>query len=188
MPEGVIEFLETSLPTPVSITEPSTVDDAIVAQGKLAYNINLILTQFAGLKVLEVILRIGQLNPVLHGMLATALEYIEGSERSIDIVSPTADGSYTDDQTIQFSCDTPGDVQPVTVTVSVPETGDDFQLDNLAPDYPESWMKNQQLSIDPFPSGDYISLDVYFSASYDDGATGTATVEISVEGSQSGGK
>lgn len=190
LPEGVIEFLGTTLPSPTGISDPSTVDEAIVAQGKLAYNINQILTQFAGMKLIEVILRIGQLNPVLHGMLATALEYIEGSERSVLIVSPTSGGSYTDDQTIQFSCDTPGDMLPTDVLVGCMLEGDNvgtFQLDNLAPDYPESWMKNQQLSISPFPSGTYKTVDVFFSANYDDGATGTAEVSIQVEGSQSGG-
>ena len=184
-------FLAKTIPSIGTIPPPATVDEAIVANGKAAANINNILAEFSGLPLLELLLRVGQYNEVLQGILAASLEYIEGSDRSLLIVSPTSDGAYTDDQEIQFSCDTPGDMQPNQVMVACYLEGDSvgsFSLDNLAPDYPESWMLNQQLSIAPFGAGSYKQVDVHFSASYDDGASGNASVSIQVEGSQSGGE
>lgn len=93
-PEGIDDFLETPIPVVASISNPTDVDGAIVAQGQLAYNINEILRAFGGLTIVELLLRIGQHNSVLQGALLAALEYTKKTSIEFTIESPVSATLY----------------------------------------------------------------------------------------------
>lgn len=95
-PDGIDAFLETGIPALLTIGEPTTVDAAIIAQGQLAYNLNLVLKAFEGLTPIELLLRIGQHNSVLQGALLAGLELVSGERAEFDFyfVFPSSGGVY----------------------------------------------------------------------------------------------
>lgn len=97
-PEGIATFLETEIPTLAAISTPVDVDAAIIAQGVLAMNLNLILKAFEGLTPIELILRIGQHNSVLESAMLAGLEYLEGdtenAQTDFEILEPSAGTTY----------------------------------------------------------------------------------------------
>lgn len=132
-PDGIDAFLETPIPTVAAFAMPTDVDSSIIAQGKLAYNINEILRAFGGLTPIELLLRIGQHNSVLQGALLAGLEYIEQEGYEFTIVSPTPTGIYSPTQEIQFAADleTQEDFNKcsgIVVEVIVPPTQNEGQL------------------------------------------------------------
>lgn len=80
VPEGLTGFTTKVIPSLESFSSPSDVDAAIIAQGKLAYNLNLILKEFEGMTPIELFLRIGQRNTVVKALLLAALQYVSQTE------------------------------------------------------------------------------------------------------------
>lgn len=98
LPNGIKDFLTTPLPIFFVVGWPEDVDAAIIAQGQLAANINMLLKTFEGLTPVELFLRIGQYNTVLRDMLLTGMEYVSKSLHTFEIEEPQADQySETDD-------------------------------------------------------------------------------------------
>jgi hypothetical protein len=84
VPDGVSAHLD----TPFSITaidDPSGVEGAIIANGQaMAAFHNAFLAPFAGLTILELLLRIGQHNTYLQGMVLVGLEHL-GAGAPVDV-------------------------------------------------------------------------------------------------------
>lgn len=104
LPAGLGEHINKEIPVLETISMPTDVDSAIVAQGILAYNINLILKEFEGLYLLRVFLHIGQHNTALQALAALSMQIFE-TPGLFTIISPeaTAPGSLAD---ITFSLTT----------------------------------------------------------------------------------
>ena len=121
-PAGITGFTATVIPALEAFAKPTTVDEAAIAQGVLAYNLNQIFKSFEGLTIVELLLRIGQHSNVAEAMLLSGLEYDEesGGENTIEVQHPGADAIYL-----------PGDLQiivkevngaPKKVTAALEET------------------------------------------------------------------
>lgn len=98
-PDGIQDFLTTALPTAPTISTPSDVDSAIIANGVLAKFILDACAPFGGLTPVELLLRIGQHNNVLETAMLAGLEYLgeaAGGDAAVDftIVEPEAGGAY----------------------------------------------------------------------------------------------
>jgi hypothetical protein len=121
LPDGVKNFAETAIPELLSITALSTVDEAIIAQGILAYNLNLILKQFEGFTLIDLILHIGQKNAVNKAIMLASLEYVDkGGEWEFSIVapSPPEEYIYTSGSEIGFVITISMDVQEAVQEIS----------------------------------------------------------------------
>lgn len=116
LPDELKEYLSKTIPALQVIPLPTDEKTATVAQGILAYNINLILKQYEGLPLLPMLLRAGQLNPVFQGILLASLEYIDGSDKAkLDVLTPERGAIYYgwfDGWRVQLT----GDEKPVKVT------------------------------------------------------------------------
>lgn len=77
LPEGIQTKLYTQFPAVPGISWPTTVDEAIIAQGQLACNLNQVLQAFAGVTPVDLLLHIGQHNPVAKALLLAVLEYVD---------------------------------------------------------------------------------------------------------------
>jgi hypothetical protein len=76
IPDDVALYAKIQIPDIASISSPTDVDEAIIAQGKLAANVNMILKAFAGLAPVELLLRNGGRNPLLKALVAASYEMI----------------------------------------------------------------------------------------------------------------
>lgn len=101
LPAGIKAFLTTEIPiagTPLEM--PADSDEAIIRQGEFATALfNLIFHTFGGLTPIELLLRIGQKNEVLQGILLSGLEYVQKETHDFEVIAPVADLSipcYTD--------------------------------------------------------------------------------------------
>jgi hypothetical protein len=117
LPDGIQEFLAVALPEIESISVPTTTDDAIIAQGVLAANINTWMEAYVGLCPIEMLLRIGQKNEALQCLLLSALEYFGTADFSVS--SPADDAVFTDEQTVTLSVSgNADDITAISVTVT----------------------------------------------------------------------
>jgi hypothetical protein len=87
-PSALNDLLDRTIPNIPTIGWPTEVEDAIIAQGQLASNINVILKQFEGLPVVQMMMHLGQKNRTVQNLLLTSLEYLERGGGDFDIVSP----------------------------------------------------------------------------------------------------
>ena len=95
LPAGFAELLETAIiPAATEITSPASVEDALIACGKTAKYINKILENLGGLPLLQVPLRVGQLNPSTQIMAVAGLEFVGTTLHEIEIVSPVEGQTY----------------------------------------------------------------------------------------------
>jgi len=117
-PDGISAFLETEIPEFSEIALPTTEAEAIIAQGILAYNVNLLLKAFEGLTIVELLLRIGQHNNVAEAMLFSGLEYLQdaGANTEFDIIEPVDGKSYAAGD-IRIVVKSKGKISTVDVTV-----------------------------------------------------------------------
>lgn len=117
-PDGINGFLSTPIPTLEATSNPTTTDDAIITQGILAHNLNLIFKTMEGLTPIELLLRIGQHSNVAEVIALSGLEYL-GSEQGQDfkILEPTDDGSYAPGD-IRIVVKGKGNISTVTVNVT----------------------------------------------------------------------
>lgn len=124
VPGGIANFTETAIPTLATISDPSDVDSAIIAQGKLAYNLNLILKEFEGMTPIELFLRIGQRNTVVKALLLAALQYVSQTElHDFNILLPESGIVHTPGQ-IDFTAEVTTGLDDLTafyVDVTGPE-------------------------------------------------------------------
>jgi hypothetical protein len=87
-PTALKDLLDRTIPSIPAISFPSEIEPAIIAQGQLAANINLILQQFEGLPVIQMMMHIGQKNKTVQNLLLTSLEFLDRGEYEIEIISP----------------------------------------------------------------------------------------------------
>lgn len=113
LPDGVLNFAETAIPNAPTIATPTTVDDAIIAQGVLAKYLLDFFHEFNGMTPIDVILHIGQRNAVNKAIMVSRLEYVEKAEADFEIISPvTSDQEvYETNVDIEFSIRISADVQ-----------------------------------------------------------------------------
>lgn len=96
VPEGISGFTDRAIPTFPVVGWPEDVDAAIIAQGQLAANINILLKTFEGLTPVELLLRLGQRNEVMKAMLLAGLQYLsEQSLHDFTILEPEEGQSYS---------------------------------------------------------------------------------------------
>jgi hypothetical protein len=125
-PDSIKNFLEVQIPDFQDISWPTDSDAAIIANGQLAYNVNLLLKQFSGLTLIELLLRIGQHNPVTQGILLSCLEYLPGSQTSkVLFVAPQVGGIYYG-WFSEWQVRIQGDEKPSKVTCLI--NGEEFDL------------------------------------------------------------
>lgn len=95
VPAGLTEFTDRAIPTFPVVGWPEDVDAAIIAQGQLAANINILLKTFEGLTPVELLLRLGQRNEVMKAMLLAGLQYVSSqSLHEFTIIAPGEGQSY----------------------------------------------------------------------------------------------
>lgn len=95
LPAGFAELLETAIiPAASEITAPASVEDALIACGKTAKYINAILAKLGGLPLLQVPLRVGQLNPSTQILAVAGLEFVNAQSSEVHIVAPVTNGKY----------------------------------------------------------------------------------------------
>jgi len=96
LPDGIRSFLETVIPQLTATTAPTDVDSAIITQGILAHNLNIIFKTFEGLTPAAIPLYIGQLNTVTHNIMIASLEIADvlNSESGFEIVNPRSGQVY----------------------------------------------------------------------------------------------
>lgn len=82
--------------SPVDVSNPDSESDAVIAMGKLSYNINqFILKPLAGLDLTELVLRVGQRNPSTVLSLLSNLELIDaGQGVAVEVLSPVETEQY----------------------------------------------------------------------------------------------
>ena len=85
IPDSVALFAEVTIPDIPTISSPSDIESAIIAQGKLAANLNTILQAFVGLAPVELLLRNGGRNPLLKALVAASYELF--GELSVERIS-----------------------------------------------------------------------------------------------------
>ena len=167
-PAGIADFLTTPIPEFQDISFPQDKDGAIIANGQLAANVNTLLQAFSGLTLVELLLRIGQHNPVPQGILLALLEYVEGAQDTkMTFIAPVPGGVYYGwfaDWKVQIN----GPTTPESVTVLV--NGEAFPLTpgGGAGIYTASW---------PVPIGEW---DAYATAKYAGGNAPEALAGFSV--------
>lgn len=94
-PAGIKDFLKKEIPSFAGISWPTDKDAAILANGQLAANVNLLLQQFSGLTLVELLLRIGQHNVVTQGILLSCLEASQiADDTKVFFLSPKPGGIY----------------------------------------------------------------------------------------------
>ena len=94
LPEGLSEFLNTPIPEmEAGIWPIDDVDTAIIMQGILAYNLNMILSAFEGLHLIKIFMHIAQHNEVLQMLGGTSLKFL-WDEHDFIIIEPNAAVSY----------------------------------------------------------------------------------------------
>lgn len=123
-PDGIAEFLTTPIPTPPAISQPSTTDDAIIAQGVLSYYFLEFFGAFAGVTPVELFLRIGQHDSVGEGMLLAGLEYLGESQtqRDFTVEEPVEGTTYAPGDVRVIVNAKNGKIAKVAVTVTTPST------------------------------------------------------------------
>lgn len=90
-PSGIDGFLTAEIPDPPSVDTPADIDAAIIVNGVCAKYVLDLFRPFAGLTIVELMLRIGQHNSVLESAMLSGLEYLTDSqaEHDFEIVEPT---------------------------------------------------------------------------------------------------
>lgn len=101
VPEGISDK-NYPIPTLPVIGWPEDEEAAIIAQGQLASNINVILKTFEGLTPVELLLRVGQRSNVMKGLLLACLEYLGSSEFEFEVTAPIDGHVYAEDEQITF--------------------------------------------------------------------------------------
>lgn len=82
-PQNLKNKMSVVIPTIQSVAWPSNLEDAIIAQGQVAVNVNTIMQAFAGIPVIELLLYIGQKNRVSSAMLLAMLELVQQTNKPI---------------------------------------------------------------------------------------------------------
>jgi len=168
-PEGIENFLTTPIPTLAEISQPSDVDSAIIANGVLAYNLNLIFKAFEGLTPVELFLRIGQHNSVLESAMIAGMEYIQGSdsaENGITITAPESGVSYS-----------PGEMKFACAVQNAFATGCTMELDGQSVKMLSVNNSTYQQYVTVTTTGDH---SVSMTATFEDGNTQSASVSFSI--------
>ena len=168
-PSGVLNFLATQIGEIDEISAPSTTDEAVIACGQLAANLNNAwLKKFSGFTPVEGLMRIGQKNPVIISSLLSNLEFITASNK-LTIISPTSGQEMTYEDL--FACTGAG-IESVTVTIdagmeiTLTQNGDVWSggfVDELATD---------------------AELTATFAASFADGENVSKTVSFTIAENQ----
>ena len=167
LPVGVSDFMQTSIGTIPTMTIPTTKDDAIIACGKLSAHLNnFLLAPFSGLTPVELLLRIGQKNPVLISGLLAGLEVIAGEGGRLTILSPK-DGDLVSDYDILFKCKGEG-ITAVTVLITP------FGMELSLTDNAGEWEGGLT---DVLPGG---GCEATFTATYSDGSEVSKSVSFTM--------
>lgn len=123
IPAGVSDFLTTPISEIEEIDMPTSKDEAVLACGKLSANLNnAFLLPFVGLTPIELMLRIGQLNPVMISSLLGSLEVIDSAGGKLTPIAPADGGVYPN--YFELSCSGVG----LTSVVFVVEGSDEISL------------------------------------------------------------
>lgn len=164
LPEaGLLPFVSVAIPALEDIDVPATTDDAIIAQGVLAANINTILQAFEGLTPVELLLRIGQRSSTALALLLASLECTTSVTHDFDIISPDSGNVYYLDQEIQVTMSLLSGAPACTsVSCIIAEAGMQFALVEVT-DSPGDWTANIFLPLGS-DEGDYtFSITAIFS-------------------------
>jgi hypothetical protein len=87
-PSELRDMLNHRIPTIPTVGWPTDVEAAIISQGQLASNINIVLQAFEGLPVVQMMMHVGQKNRTVQNMLLTCLEYLDKTGGDFGIMSP----------------------------------------------------------------------------------------------------
>lgn len=164
MPATVGAFLETAIGEVAEISIPTTKDDAVIACGQLAANLNnAFLKPFVGLTPIELFMRIGSKNPVFISSLLSGLEVISGQGGKLTVISP-ADGAVVPTWfDAGFACKGKG-IESAVVSV------DSTEITLAAED--DTWKATLTT---PLSIGAHTAT---FTATYGDGSTADKTVSF----------
>lgn len=133
VPEGISEFTDRPIPAFSVVGWPEDVDAAIIAQGQLAANLNILLKTFEGLTPVELLLRLGQRNEVMKAMLLAGLQYVSQTElHDFNILVPESGIVHTPGQ-IDFAAEVITGLDDLTA-FSVDVTGPENKTIQLAQD------------------------------------------------------
>ena len=125
LPSGVLDHADTPLPTAPTVSTPTTVDEAIIAQGVLSKYLLDVFAAYDGFTLVDLILHIGQRNAVNKAMLLASIQARDkGGKHDIAIDEPS--GSTWDlSENIMFcAVELFGDLtglEEVTVTLTKPD-------------------------------------------------------------------
>jgi hypothetical protein len=136
-PDGIAGFLTTEIPEPPTISTPSDVDSAIIANGLAAKYICDLIAPFAGLTPIELLLRIGQHNSVLESAMLAGLEYLEGANaaQGFTVLAPQDGGVYLPGE-MRIRCEvTNGTCEAITCAIGEGESFDLIERDGIWQQY-----------------------------------------------------
>ncbi len=133
VPESLSELLERKFGEVSDVTSPNSVEDSLIAQGKVAANFNnAILKPLADLPIVELALRIGQNNPTVQGMFLTMLK-LTGAMGPDALTCNLKDGDKFPPGSVTIvAATTGGTCSAVHGAFSGPENGD-FEFDKASP-------------------------------------------------------
>lgn len=95
IPEAVRNFFEVTIGTITEITMPTTKEEAEIACGQLAANINnALLMPFVGFAPIEGMMRVGSKNAAIVSLLLSGLELISGAGGKFKIERPVEGKTY----------------------------------------------------------------------------------------------
>lgn len=167
-PEGIDEFTTRAIPNLPVVEWPEDVDAAIIAQGQLAANINLLLNTFEGLTIVELLLRIGQHSNVTEAILLGILEYINasGGENTIEVQHPEAEAIYLPGDLqiiVKALTGTPKDIAAIVAATAIPlDRQEEFWVGTIS--MPSSGEYTLQVEAE-YVEGDPVTASVNFSIS-----------------------
>lgn len=149
LPEGLDEFLDTQIGNFTPITIPRDTDDAVIAMGNAnAQIVNNLLVPFSGMKLIELIMRIGQFHSGVISLLLANMEYVgpAGGEWGLEFIEPVNGNTYLDTS----------ETEPVFFSVQVDQA--EF-LDSLTVTVDDE--NGESTSVSMAASDDYPDGDVY---------------------------
>lgn len=139
-PTGVKEFCDWTMPELVPTVAPT--GDNYSCQETLAHNFNTILCSLHGLKIFEIMLRIGQHSNVAEALLFASLEYRQESDTatSFEVVEPVDGETYAPGDLRVIVRAKSGKLQSAAVTVNTqPGDGSAQPFTRLTSDEGQAW-------------------------------------------------
>lgn len=88
LPDSITELLDKTLPEPPTISIPTTVDDAIIAQGVLSKYLLDVFKELTGFSIAAAMMHIGQLNTV-NQVVALASLQVQPNWVEIEVILPS---------------------------------------------------------------------------------------------------